>query len=248
MLSKGRIKELTSLHLKKYRSARNMFLAEGDKLVREAIRSSAQVEEIFAMESWAGAEKAIQSGIPVTFTGERELKQLCELKSPNEAVALVHMPKHIIEEVEFKGHWNIYMDRLRDPGNLGTIMRIADWFGLERIICSPDSVEPYNQKVIQASMGAVFRIEVIAMEEDVMLAQARAAQVPIYAAAMGTLSIDTLAAGPEGIVLMGNEAQGLSNKLLEAADQRISIPGKGAAESLNVAVAAGILMHWIQRG
>jgi TrmH family RNA methyltransferase len=224
MLSKGRIKELTSVHQKKYRSARNKFLAEGDKLVLEAMRSKADIREIFALESWKGCQEAERLGIPLTLINEKELDQICELKNPKEAVAEIAMPKNVNSGRILKGKWNIYMDRLRDPGNLGTVLRIADWFGMDQVICSPDSVEGYNQKVIQASMGAIFRVPIISMSDK---------------------DISGVKAGNEGLLLMGNEAQGLSEILLRAADERISIKGKGSAESLNVAVAAGILMHWI---
>ena len=245
MLSKGRIKELTSLHQKKYRSARNMFLAEGDKLVKEALRSEAQVLEVFAVESWDGATDVDELGIPLHLVTERELGQICELKNPNAAVALVAMPEKKEASFSIKGNWNLYMDRVRDPGNLGTVLRIADWFGMDRIICSPDSVEGYNQKVIQASMGAIFRIPIIEMEAQDLADRCKAEGVPYYAAVMGAQEINKMKPGPEGLIMMGNEAQGLENRLIQEADKCISIAGKGAAESLNVAVATGILMHWI---
>jgi RNA methyltransferase, TrmH family len=245
MLSKGRIKELTSVHQKKYRSARNKFLAEGDKLVLEAMRSKADIREIFALESWKGCQEAERLGIPLTLINEKELDQICELKNPKEAVAEIAMPKNVNSGRILKGKWNIYMDRLRDPGNLGTVLRIADWFGMDQVICSPDSVEGYNQKVIQASMGAIFRVPIISMEAEELIAQCKANEIPMFATAMSDKDISGVKAGNEGLLLMGNEAQGLSEILLRAADERISIKGKGSAESLNVAVAAGILMHWI---
>jgi TrmH family RNA methyltransferase len=247
MLSKSEIKELKSLHQKKYREGMGRFLAEGDKLVREAIRSEAAVREIYALPDWDGLDEANRAGLNVEFVNQKQLDQICELRNPNQAVALISIPT-IAEETGLTKGWHIYLNRLRDPGNLGTILRIADWYGLQEIICSPDSVEPYNQKVVQASMGAVFRVTVREMSEDRLISTARESDLALYATVMDGESIHSQKAGANGILLMGNEAQGLSSKLLEAASHQISIPGRGSAESLNVGVATGILTDWALRG
>ena len=159
MLSKSEIKELKSLHQKKYRDGMGRFLAEGDKLVREAMRSSAAIQEIYALPDWDGLDEAQRAGLNIEIIDQKQLDQICELRNPNKAAALIRTPAAVYEAGLTAG-WHIYLDRVRDPGNLGTILRIADWYGLREIICSPDSVEPYNQKVVQASMGAVFRVSV----------------------------------------------------------------------------------------
>jgi TrmH family RNA methyltransferase len=247
MLSKSEIKELKSLHQKKYREAMERFLAEGDKLVQEAMASEANIREIYALANWEGMEKAQSAGIPVEIIDQKQLLQICELRNPNMAVALINMPQANYEKALNKG-WNIYLDRVRDPGNLGTILRIADWYGIPSVICSPDSVEVYNQKVIQSSMGAVFRVQVIEMSEDELINSSALMNIKLYAAVMDGENIHRTLAPSQGVLLMGNEAKGLSNKLIEASYGRISIPQGGAAESLNVGVATGILVDWALRG
>ncbi len=247
MLSKSEIKELKSLHQKKHREGMKRFLAEGDKLVKEAIASGANIREVYALADWEGIEKVQTAGIPIKIIDQKQLDQICELRNPNMAVALLNMPQ-IDPEKELNKGWNIYLDRVRDPGNLGTIMRIADWYGIRTVICSPDSVEVYNQKVIQSSMGAVFRIQVLEMSEDEIIDKSKLMDIKLFAAVMDGDNIHNHAAPKQGVLLMGNEAKGLSNKLIESASERISIPGGGAAESLNVGVATGILVDWALRG
>lgn len=222
------------------------FLAEGDKLVREAMCSRAAIREIYALPDWDGLDEAQSAGFDIELIDQKQLDQICELRNPNQAVALIDTPS-IAEEIGLTEGWHIYLDRIRDPGNLGTILRIADWYGLKEILCSPESVEAYNQKVVQASMGAVFRVNVRSISEDNLINLARDSGLLLYATVMDGESIHSQKAEPKGILLLGNEAQGLSSTLLQAASQRISIPGRGAAESLNVAVATGILTDWAMK-
>lgn len=246
MLSKSEIKELKCLHQKKYREALQRFLVEGDKLVREAIAAGVAIREIYALSDWDGLELAQDRGIEVRAVNQKQLDQICELRNPNMAAALISMPKTQVQN-DIPATWQIYLDRVRDPGNLGTILRIADWYGIEEVICSPDTVETYNQKVVQSSMGAIFRVSVREMSEDDLIKSAQSAKIDLFAATMEGQSIHSIEAPRKGVLLMGNEANGLSDKLLRAAKHHIKIPGKGAAESLNVGVATGILVDWSLR-
>jgi TrmH family RNA methyltransferase len=136
------------------------------------------------------------------------------------------------------GQWSLYLEKIRDPGNMGTIIRTADWFGINQIFCSPDCVEIYNPKVVQASMGSLLRVRVTEMETASFLEQNTR---PVYAAVLDGKDLRQLEQPEYGVIAMGNESQGLSSLLIDAANHKVMIPGSGGAESLNVAVATGIL-------
>ncbi|NND94987.1 MAG: RNA methyltransferase [Flavobacteriales bacterium] len=246
-MSKSELKELKSLHQKKYRELKGKFLVEGDKSVQEAIKSDMAVEEVYAVDSWAGSELCSSKNIKLDFVTKRELDSICELKNPNQAVAVMQFPQRQKESISLNDGWNIFLEKIQDPGNLGTILRIADWYGIEKILCSPESVEPFNQKVIQSSMGAVFRVPLRTINTEEFISFAQVADVKLYATAMKGESIYREIAEERGILMMGNEGNGLSSELLDAADRTVTIPGHGKAESLNVAVATGILTDWISR-
>lgn len=247
MLSKSEMKDLKSLHQKKYREIKGLFLVEGDKSVREALKSSNEVLSVFAVDSWDRRDLSPDSDIELVLISQKQLSQICELKNPNGAAALLRIPEQKEREINLNEGWHIYLDRVRDPGNMGTILRIADWYGMAHIICSPDCVELYNQKVMQASMGAIFRIKAISMTETELIDKAKKSSSPLHATTMTGDSIYESPAGKKGVLMMGNEGGGLSDKLLQAADVNITIPGDGKAESLNVAVSTGILSDWIFR-
>ena len=244
MLSKSELKELKSLHQKKYREQKGKFLVEGDKSVQEAIRSKAFIEQIYATEEWMPHEQQGAALPSINRVTQKELQLICELQHPNQAVAVVENPSRKGSPVIWKDHWNIYLEAVRDPGNLGTILRIADWYGLPQLICSPDCVEAFNQKVIQASMGAIFRVEVIVMGLDDLHAEAENSGIGLYGALLEGRSIHEAAAPKEGVLVMGNESKGLSTEAIARCEHRITIPKYGQAESLNVAVATGILADW----
>lgn len=217
---------------------------EGDKSVREAIRRGAEIEKIMASAQWCEIY-AEQITCEHEVVSDDMLRRLAELKHPNGAIAIVRKSEE--EAPEMSKGWSIYLDRIQDPGNLGTILRIADWYGDMQVICSPGSVDPYNQKVIQASMGAMLSISPMTMAAHVLIQESDALGIERYAAVLGGETIRGHQAGASGILMMGNESQGLSPELIEAANHRIAIPGAGMAESLNVGVATGILSDWIKR-
>lgn len=248
MLSKGRIKELKSLQQKKYRLTNGLFIAEGDKLVREAMRSSNAIEEIIALETWEGIEEAESLGFKCTTVSQKELKQLSELSTPNQALAVLRTRGSEGNLPELKGHWSLFLQAVRDPGNLGTLLRIMDWFGRGHLICSPDCVDPYNQKVVQASMGAIFRIPVHTATEAEVIAKAKSERIKIYATIMKGIPLNRLEPEESGVLFLGNESKGLTAEVIQQMDMGLTIPGHGEAESLNVAVAGGILMNWAVNG
>jgi RNA methyltransferase, TrmH family len=173
-----------------------------------------------------------------------ELERISQLQTPQQAVALLRQFKPVTI-AEIKDEWVLALDAIRDPGNMGTLLRIADWFGINWLICSSDCVEVYNPKVVQASMGSVLRIKVIEGDLVELLPECPR---PVLAATLGGKHISEYTFPGKGTLLIGNEARGVSDRLINFTDDQISIPSFGAAESLNAAVAAGILVWEVVRG
>jgi RNA methyltransferase, TrmH family len=173
---------------------------------------------------------------------EHWLKSISLLKTPNKVVA-VFDKKTVHESRNLSGKVSLMLDDLQDPGNLGTIIRIADWFAIENIICSENSVDCYNPKVVQATMGSLSRVNLIYTSLDSFIEKNK--KIPIYAAALSGISVFKLPKITEAVFLIGNESKGLSEEILKLATERITIPKAGHAESLNAAVAAGIILSQV---
>lgn len=242
MLSKAQIKYIQSLQHKKYRQKSGQFIAEGDKIVPELLQEGIPVQEVYATAAWIGTHKSLLDRLPsvrVTEVDESVLKQLSALTTPNQALALLDIPGAAeIDPVSLKGKVSLALETIQDPGNLGTIIRIADWFGIRQIICSPDCVDAYNPKTIQATMGSIARVRVLEGDIVTLLTQAG---VPSYAATLHGTDITEFSKLTEGIILIGNESRGLSDAVIAASTYKITIPRLGGAESLNAGVAAGII-------
>lgn len=236
MLSKAQIKYIQSLQHKKNRQKSGQFVAEGDKIVQELIAGSAAVKAVYATAQWLEGH-GVPAGIAVETVTPEVLKQLSSLSTPNQALALADMPA--LPPLRLEGAVSLALDTLQDPGNLGTIIRIADWFGIRQVICSPDSADAYNAKTIQATMGSLLRVPVY-VQPLAELLQAHP-HIPSYAATLNGDNIVNVPPLKEGIILIGNESRGLSAAVLEHCSRRITIPRLGEAESLNAAVATGII-------
>jgi TrmH family RNA methyltransferase len=234
MLSKAQIKYIQSLQHKKYRQKSGQFIAEGDKIVPELLSEGVPVQEVYATTSWISAHEQLLSNIRVTAVDEAVLKQISALTTPNQAMALLNIPEPT--PAVLKGVVTIALETIQDPGNLGTIIRIADWFGIKQVICSPDCVDAYNPKTIQATMGSIARVRIIESEIIPLLQE-----VPSYAATLHGTNIVEFKKIEEGIILIGNESRGLSDEVIAACTYRITIPRLGGAESLNAGIAAGII-------
>jgi TrmH family RNA methyltransferase len=239
MLSKAQIKHIQSLQHKKYRQKYRQYMAEGDKIVQELLQAGL-VQQVYATADWLEE----QGPLPATITAAQlhvvapqELRQLSALTTPNRAMALLPIPP-AKETGDLSGTIALALETIQDPGNLGTIIRIADWFGIPQVICSPDCVDAYNPKTIQATMGSIARVQVTERDISTLLQQAR---VPAYAATLHGRSLAEFSTIREGIILIGNESRGLSAAVLERSAHRITIPRLGGAESLNAAVATGII-------
>ncbi len=249
MLSKSQIKYIQSLHQKKFRIAGGAYIVEGPKISGEVITAvPEQVEYVAALPGWITANEEVLQGVspekllPVT---PAELERVSALVSPNE-VLVVLRKREAGDWVLPPAAWCLALDGIQDPGNLGTIIRIADWFVITHLVCSPDSAELYNPKVIQASMGSFLRVRLRYADLPEWL---KAQERPVYAATLEGAPVTRLRDIVPGIILIGNESKGIRPPALALATQEVTIPRIGAAESLNAAVATGILLsHFCNRG
>ncbi|MEM9916526.1 MAG: RNA methyltransferase [Bacteroidota bacterium] len=243
MLSKNKLKLVRSLQHKKYRQKYNKFTVEGEKILTELLQQDVfEIDSIFATPSFIQTnEEILKFYLKKTITvGSSELRQLSSLSTPTEVVALVNFNEEMKAGPNVSS-WAFYLDGIQNPGNLGTILRIADWFGWHQVFASPGSADLFNAKVLQASMGAFLRVRLHYRSLDEI--QAQYPDLPLYGADMGGENVFTAAPMEPGLLLIGNEGKGLSAEARSKVDRFLSIPGaKGPkAESLNAAVAAGIL-------
>ncbi len=238
MLTKSQAKYIQSLGQKKHRDERDVFIAEGPKIIAEML-ADAEVRHIYALREWIEANKELSATADVTEISPAELERISQLSTPNQALALVKK-FDAFPSIATKDKITLLLDAIRDPGNLGTIIRIADWFGVQQVVCSVDCTDCYNPKVVQASMGSLARVKLFYTDIEEWLSAQH--DVPVYAAMMEGEDITQMKKPGEGIIIIGNEARGISPAIVEKVNMKITIPQKGKAESLNAAVAAGIIL------
>lgn len=245
MLSKSLIRLITSLQHKKFRRQHGLFCVEGIKSILEFVDSSYTVDTIFATSSAAAKLNKIPENIKLVYLTEEELKKLSFLTNPQGALALVKIPSaDDIEAMDLRGKHSLVLDDVQDPGNLGTIIRTAEWFGFKQIIASTDTVDVYNPKVVQATMGSLARMQVIYTDIEKLIASNT---IPSYGALLAGESIYKVDFQHEGLIILGNEGNGIRPTLLPKITQAVTIPAFGKAESLNVAVAATVFCSEIAR-
>ena len=245
MISKNKLKELAAYRLQKRCDEEAVFVVEGPKMAAEALASGFTVRVVCATGEWLAANADRTGGAEVCEVSHAELERLSNFKTPNQVWMLVE--RQAPEKSSTQKDITLALDHLQDPGNMGTIMRTADWFGVRRIVCSADTVSCFNPKVIQASMGAVFRTQVDYVDLPQWLASCG---MPIYGA---TLSGEPLSSRhtplpSPGVLLIGNESRGISEDAMTHVTHPVLIPNLGGtAESLNASVAAGILIYELTR-
>ncbi len=239
-ISKARIKWIRSLQQKKVREQEGVFVVEGEKMVLEGLESKRHA--LVALVAHKDESSIIpQEFREVALTADTtEMEQLSGLKTPNKLLAVFKRPTQEVVQSGFE----LALDSVQDPGNMGTILRLADWFGIERIVCSRETVDCFNPKVVQASMGAIFRIQVIYTD---LLSYLSNAKQPVYGALLNGENYRSVSYNPEGILLMGNEGNGISEQLIPLITHAVTIPRFGAAESLNVATATAILLAEVRK-
>lgn len=238
MLSKSQIKLITRLKQKKYRIADGFFVAEGIKVIKELLESSLELHYLFTTEPFKSHTES------ETLITENELKKISFLTTPNKALAVFKIPEQ--KNIETQG-LIVALDSVRDPGNLGTIIRLCDWFGIKELVCSKETVDCYNPKVVQATMGSITRVNISYLDFNTFLAEA---ETPIFGAFMDGKNVYKSKLPKEGIIIMGNEANGISEAIERQVTDRIAIPRFGdlqATESLNVATATAILLSEFKR-
>jgi RNA methyltransferase, TrmH family len=239
MLSKNKIKYIQSLHHKKQRNEDLLFIAEGEKIVNEILAVAPQlIHSIYATEEWVATQTNLDA-IPYEVIEFFELEKISTLQTPNKVLAVVQFLGNN-ELPNVAKEWVVLLDGIQDPGNLGTIIRICDWFGVKHLICSPNTVDCYNTKVIQASMGSFLRVQV--QYTNLIEFVKTQLEVPIFAAVLNGTPIHEVSTLQNGIVIIGNEGKGIDETLLELCTEKITIPAKGVAESLNASVATGIIL------
>ncbi|MDF2452641.1 MAG: putative tRNA/rRNA methyltransferase [Bacteroidota bacterium] len=249
MISKNQIKYIQSLHSKKNREEEGLFIVEGIKLVTEFIQHQKfEILELFATADYVHDHSQLLSNTSFKFSEvtTEELKKISLLTSPNQVLAIAKITVAKLNADLFKNTTSLFLDDIRDPGNLGTIIRIADWFGIKQVICSPTSTEVYNPKTLQASMGAILRVEVISMPFSELLNHA--INIPVYGALLEGSNVYTTAL-KHGLIVIGNEANGISTEVVKHITEPITIPaaaGNGS-ESLNAANACAIICSEFHR-
>lgn len=239
MVVKSQIKFIKSLQQKKYRTQNRLFVAEGLKTVRELLRSPLRVYKVYTTDISILGEH----GENIALISEAELKKMSGLATPNTVLGVFHIPEP--GPIAYSD-WVVALDDVRDPGNLGTIIRLCDWFGIPHLICSPNSVDCYNPKTLQATMGSIGRVNIVYRDLRSVLAEA---PTTVYGTFMDGESIYGVSLPRSGILLLGNEANGISEAMGAMVKNRIGIPqfGTETTESLNVATATAILLSEIRR-
>jgi TrmH family RNA methyltransferase len=240
MISKNQIKLISGLHQKKQRFANQLFFAEGVKVIHELLQSNFELEYLYTTQN--DFESVVFS--KRFLISEQELKKISALSTPNTCLAVFKIPaeKKIIDSGLI-----LALDDIRDPGNLGTILRLCDWFGIQQIICSKETVDIYNPKVVQATMGSIARVNVNYIDLKSFIINAK---LPVFGTFMNGENIYQSKLPQNGIIIMGNEANGISEEIEDTVTSRLTIPRFGAlqkTESLNVATATAIILSEFKR-
>lgn len=242
MLIKSQVKYIQSLSQKKLRDAEGVFVAEGPKIINELLNAgNVTVQQLFATESWAAAHMHL-SGHIITVT-DSELQRVSFLQTPNQVTGIFSKP--VFHGRQSEQSLVLMLDTIQDPGNMGSIIRCADWFGITQVICSESSADVFNPKVVQSTMASICRVQVQYTGLPEWLQQHPEREV--YAATLEGTSIYELQPGTSAVLVIGNEAKGIDPALLEYCKHRVTIPRKGQAESLNAAVATGIILSHFTR-
>ena len=253
MLTKAETRVVVSLQEKKARERLGLYVAEGDKLVREALALGAAVETVYATAGWIRDTSSLLEAFPgaTVEVSADELRRLSAQKTPNDALALIRQSHPPLDWRAIGADLVLVLDAVRDPGNLGGLLRVAAWFGIADVVASPDSADAFQPKVVQASMGALFHVRVHSLEVAPFLVEARDRGLPIYGTALQGDSIYEVDLERRGLILFGNESSGLSEQLLRFVSHRLVIPawretGPGR-DSLNVTMAAAVVCSEFRR-
>lgn len=252
MLSKNKIKLIQSLNRKKNRDETGLFLVEGNKMVEEALRSEYLIETLVCTTAFLDEHPEINKlAFELIETDSETIQKASLLQNPQDALALVKQPKNFKSEFNLDQDLVLALDFIQDPGNLGTILRIADWFGISTLICSENTVDSFNPKVVQASMGAIFRIKTWYTNLPQFLNEANEAQIPVYGTFLNGNDIYKETLSKNGVIILGNEGNGISEQVGKYVTNKLLIPSfstnENKTESLNVAIATAICCSEFKR-
>lgn len=243
MLDKAQIQLIQSLKQKKFRQVHRLFVVEGKKNVIEVLGSKLRVKQVIVLHSEADSIQILcPKELEIIRTDQRTIERLSSLTTPQPVIAIVEIPEHEAPIADIG--CNLLLDGIRDPGNLGTIIRIADWFGITQIVCSEDTCDAFNPKTVQASMGSSFRVNMLYTS---LIDYLSIKPMPIYGAVLDGASIHQIKFKTDHYLIIGNESTGISDDLKSKITNPITIPKIGEAESLNAAVAAAIILDNILR-
>ena len=250
MLSKNKIKFINSLKLKKFRDEYKLFIDEGDKLVKDLISGGYLIQEIYCTQKWL-QNYPISRNILLNEINEEELSRISQLSTPNQVLAIASYQEKSINYDKIFQNLSLMLDEIKDPGNLGTIIRIADWFGISDIICSENSVDIYNPKVVQSTMGSIARVKVHYTNLADFLKKCPD-NIPVYGTVLDGNNIYEQDLSKNGIIIVGNESRGISENLLQYITNKLLIPSyaqnlENKAESLNASVATAIVCAEFKR-
>jgi RNA methyltransferase, TrmH family len=251
MLNRNQIKIIHSLKIKKFRKEHKLFVAEGSKTVSELFSSSYNIRWLIATKTWLQENNYLINRKNINREGvyeaeESEMKKISFLTTPQDVIAVAEIPEENFN-IRSINNLALALDDIQDPGNLGTIIRIADWFGINHILCSEGCVDLYNPKVIQAAMGSFTRVRLIYTNLKDVLEKAANSNLPVFGAFLDGENIYAMKKEPKGIIVMGNEGKGISAEIEELINKKITIPRFGGAESLNVSVATAVICSEFRR-
>jgi TrmH family RNA methyltransferase len=245
MLSKSQISFVKSLHQKKFRKEKGLFIIEGIKSLLEFLNSSYQIQSIFYLPQYQSLLPKLAPNIEIFEVNNAELSKISTLQAPPGVLAVLKTSNNTFNDHSvLLDTFSIALDGVQDPGNLGTIIRTADWFGFKNVICSENTVEVYNPKTVQATMGSLARVNVFYVNLPTFL---REASIPVYAAMLSGENLFEVKWEKEGIVVLGNEGQGITSEVADTVANAITIPRIGGAESLNVSISGAIICAEISR-
>lgn len=251
MLSKKKIKEITSFQLSKFRKQHQTFVVEGEKIVGELLASDYEIIEIFGLSDWIEDHAPLykSKNINVYTVSLQELERISSFKTPNKVLATVKIPENFLLNKKDFNDLILILDEIQDPGNLGTIIRTADWFGVKHIVCSQNTVSIYNPKALQSTMGSFLRVKVCYTDLLDFLKNTTPATINIFGASLKGRNLYEEALPKKSLLVIGNESKGISKAINELITHHIFIPSfrKNTAESLNAAVATGIFLNEFRR-
>jgi TrmH family RNA methyltransferase len=239
MVTKSELKYIQSLSDKKVRLETGCFIAEGVKLVNEMIAAGYPLKAVYALDNWESPDASIE----VTRVEAFELEKMSLLQTPNQVLAVAMMPQKP-NAIDVTKQLTIVLDGIQDPGNLGTIIRTADWFGIQQIVASEDTADVYNPKVIGATMGSFMRVQVSYKN---LAAWLPTIKLPVYGALLEGENIFTTKAPKQGLLVIGSEGKGIRENVIDFITHPVTIPKTGGAESLNAGIAAGIIVAQLTR-